>query len=56
MIVTLISFEAIEVLYTSEVDPHRHVVVDENSPGVFTVVKEGIALRELFQTMLKSKS
>jgi hypothetical protein len=56
MIAVLLSFELAEVAYVGEVDPTQHVVLEQKSEGVFTVIKNGIALRELIQTMLATKS
>lgn len=39
MIVTLISFESIEIVYTETVDLNQHVVVEKNTSGIYTVVK-----------------
>lgn len=48
MIATLISFEAIEIAITSEVDPHNHILIEQKTNTDYLVVKEGPALRKLF--------
>ena len=56
MIATLISLEDIELAYVEQVDPEQHVLLEQKTEGVYTVIKQGPAIRELLLTMLNIKS
>ncbi len=48
MIATLISFEAIDIAITSQIDPSSHLIVEQKTATDYLVVKEGLALKKMF--------
>jgi hypothetical protein len=39
MILIFFSFESIEIAYTDAIDTNQHIVVSEQTPAVFEVIK-----------------
>lgn len=54
-IVLFLSLEAIDIAYTDTVDPQTHVLLEEKSPNLYTVVREGVKIRDFLMQMLKLK-
>jgi hypothetical protein len=56
MIFVFLSFEAIEIAYTDEIDPAEHIVICEKSAGVYEVIKEGRKLQQFLNKISEIKN